>query len=57
MRKALGTFVMVAPFIALVVIRVVIEGVEALIGFVVAILVVAAIFVTIFIGMKLRGDI
>jgi len=57
MKKALGTFVIASPFIALLFIGIVIEGVEALIGFVVAILVVAAIFATTFIGMKLRGDI
>jgi len=57
MKKALGTFIIISPLIALLVAAIVIKGIEALIGFGGAILVVAAIFATTFIGMKLRGDI
>ena len=57
MKKALGTFVLLSPFIALFAIKVAIDGTEVLIFLIIGILVLVVVSVTTFIGMKLRGDI
>ena len=57
MKKALGTFVMLSPLIALLAIKVALDGTEVLIFCTIGILGVVVVSVTTFIGMKLRGDI